>query len=155
MLKNYWALRKLPGRYALIEDISASFWSINGTSWWEPDTSRIQLSGCCFLIFVVKLGKICNLVVTYEQNIESLMLQEEVHFVMWEQWFAELVWFLKKRWKRESCIVKHESICFSLERCGMRIHVSFRVAFLEWLDEICIALWFRLFPCFETLCFSW
>ena len=26
--------------------------------------------------------KICNLVVTYEQNIESLMLQEEVHLVM-------------------------------------------------------------------------
>ena len=44
--------------------------------------------------------KICNLVVTYEQNIESLMLQEEVHLVMWEQWFAELVWFLEKRWKR-------------------------------------------------------
>ena len=26
--------------------------------------------------------KICNLVVTYEQNIEALMLQEEVHLVM-------------------------------------------------------------------------
>ena len=55
--------------------------------------------------------------------------------------------------KKESCIVKHESICFSLERCGMRIHVSFRAAFLEWLDEICIALGFKLFPCCETLCF--
>ena len=60
----------------------------------------------------------------------------------------------EKEMKKESCIVKHESICFSLERCGMRIHVSFRVAFLEWLDEICIALWFKLFPCCETLCFS-
>ena len=26
--------------------------------------------------------------------------------------------------------------------------------FLNWLDEICIALGFKLFPCFETLCFS-
>ena len=59
-----------------------------------------------------------------------------------------------KEMKKESCIVKHESICCSLERCGMRIHVSFRAAFLEWLDEICIALGFKLFPCCETLCFS-
>ena len=60
----------------------------------------------------------------------------------------------EKEMKKESCIVKHESICFSLERCGMRIHVSSRVAFLELLDEICIALWFKRVPCFETSCFS-
>ena len=60
----------------------------------------------------------------------------------------------EKEMKKESCIVKHESICFSLERCGMRIHVSGRVAYLEWLDEICIALWFKLVLCFETSCFS-
>ena len=35
----------------------------------------------------------------------------------------------EKEMKKESFIVKHESICFSLERYGMRIHVSFRVAF--------------------------
>ena len=28
------------------------------------------------------------------------------------------------------------------------------VHFFNWLDEICIALGFKLFPCFETLCFS-
>ena len=31
--------------------------------------------------------------------------------------------------KKESCIVKHDSICFSLERCGMIAHVSSRFAF--------------------------
>ena len=36
-----------------------------------------------------------------------------------------------KEMKKESCSVKHDSICFSLERCGMRIHVSFRFAFLR------------------------
>ena len=36
-----------------------------------------------------------------------------------------------KEMKKESCIVKHDSICFSLERCGMRIHVSFRCAVLR------------------------
>ena len=60
----------------------------------------------------------------------------------------------EKEMKKESCVVKHESICFSLERCGMRIHVSSRVSFSELLDEICIALWFKLVPCFETSCFS-
>ena len=33
-----------------------------------------------------------------------------------------------KEMKKEGCIVKHDSICFSLERCGMIVHVSFRFA---------------------------
>ena len=41
---------------------------------------------------------------------------------------AELVGFWKGDEKRESCIFKHDSICFSFEKCGMRIHVSFRFA---------------------------
>ena len=34
-----------------------------------------------------------------------------------------------KEMKKESCIVKPDSICFSLERCGMIVHVLFRFAF--------------------------
>ena len=36
-------------------------------------------------------NKICNLVVNYVQNIEALMLPEEVHLAMKEQWFAEFL----------------------------------------------------------------
>ena len=39
--------------------------------------------------------------------------------------------FRGKEMKKESCIVKHDSICFSLERCGMIVHVSFRFCILR------------------------
>ena len=35
----------------------------------------------------------------------------------------------EREMKKESCIVQHDSICFSLERCGIIVHVSFRFAF--------------------------
>ena len=61
-------------------------------------------------------------------------------------------------WKRDEKGELHRqtwvNLFFTWKRCGRRIHVSWRVAFSKWLDEICIALWFKLFPCFETLCFS-
>ena len=97
--------------------------------------------------------KICNLVVNYEQNIEALMLPEEVHLAMWEQWFAELVWSLEKGWKRELHFQPWFN-CFSCEKGGMRIHVSVGFAALR------IAWWnlhsslVQICPCFETLCFS-
>ena len=92
--------------------------------------------------------KICNLVVNYEQNIEALMLSEEVHLAIWEQWFAELVWSLEKRWKRELHF-QPWFICFSFEKDRMRIHVSFRFASsrIAWwnlhssLVQICPCFW--------------
>ena len=75
--------------------------------------------------------KICNLVVNYEQNIEALMLSEEVHLSPYES-SGLLSWFgLWKRDEKESCIFNHDSICFSFEKDGMRIHVSFRFASLR------------------------